>query len=75
MPTQYFIRMAPLKMAQADRFGQKLESIREHKQRIRPADFGIRVYWASSCLKTWCRRSESNWHKVTPIGFLFWGHS
>ncbi|SVB39543.1 uncharacterized protein METZ01_LOCUS192397, partial [marine metagenome] len=25
MPTQYFIRMAPLKMAQVDRFTQKLE--------------------------------------------------
>jgi len=26
----------------------------------------ILVYGASSCLKRWCRRSESNWHGVTP---------
>jgi len=30
----------------------------------------ILVYGASSCLKPWRRRSESNWHRVTPI--VFW---
>jgi len=29
----------------------------------------ISVYGAFSCLETWCRRSESNWHRVTPTGF------
>jgi len=63
MPTQYFIRMAPLKMAQVDRFTQKLEPIGESESVHCP----LLSKCADSNQASWCVSEVISCHGIRKL--------
>ena len=63
MPTQYFIRMAPLKMARVDRFMQKSEPIGESESVHCP----LLNKCADSNQASWCVSEVINCHGIRKL--------